>query len=85
VPTTIAPANTGALILACFGNTVASSKGLAPGDVITSVNGRAVSTPGSLTGITAKYHAGQVVSVTWVGVRGSSHTSSLKLGAGPAR
>jgi S1-C subfamily serine protease len=85
VPTTIAPANTGALILGVLCNTVASSKGLAPGDVITSVNGRAVSTPGSLTGITAKYHAGQVVSVTWVGVRGVKHTSSLKLGAGPAR
>ena len=85
VPATIAPANTGALILGVLCNTAASSKGLAPGDVITSVDGRAVSTPGSLTGITAKYHAGQVVSVTWIGVRGVKHTSSLKLGAGPAR
>jgi S1-C subfamily serine protease len=85
VPATIAPANTGALILGVLCNTVASSKGLAPGDVITSVNGQAVSTPGSLTGITAKYHSGQVVSVTWIGVRGVKHTRSLKLGAGPAR
>jgi S1-C subfamily serine protease len=85
VPVTIAPAKSGALILGVLCGTAASAKGLAPGDVIISVGGRTVTTPGSLTGITAKYHAGAVVSLTWIGVRGNKHTVSMKLGAGPAR
>ncbi len=85
VPVTIAPARSGALILGVLCGTAASTRGLASGDVITSVDGQTVTTPGSLTGITAKYHAGAVVSVTWIGVRGNKHTVSMKLGAGPAR
>ncbi|MGD0065463.1 MAG: trypsin-like peptidase domain-containing protein [Streptosporangiaceae bacterium] len=85
VPLTIAPARSGALILGVLCGTAASARGLASGDVITSVDGQAVTTPGSLTGITARYHAGAVVSITWIGVRGKKHTVSMKLGAGPAR
>jgi len=85
VPATIAPVNTGALILGVLCGTAAAAQGLTAGDVITSVDGRAITTPGSLTGITAQYHQGKVVSVTWVGTRGVKHTSSLTLGAGPAR
>ena len=59
--------------------------GLGAGDVITSVDGHPVTTPGSLTGITAEYHAGAVVSVGWEGIGGGKHTSSIKLGSGPAR
>jgi hypothetical protein len=53
--------------------------------VITSIDGRAVTAPGSLTGITARYHQGTVVSVGWEGVNGARHTTPVKLGAGPAR
>jgi S1-C subfamily serine protease len=84
VPTTIAPTGTGVLILGILCGTAADSR-LAPGDVITSVDGRAVTTPGSLTGITAMYHPGQVVSVGWVGLGGEKHTTSIRLGNGPAR
>jgi S1-C subfamily serine protease len=84
-PAKIAPVNSGALILGVLCGTAANTRGLTAGDVITAVDGQAVTTPSSLTGITAKYHAGAVVSVTWVGVRGNKHTASLKLGAGPAR
>ena len=59
--------------------------GLAPGDVIISVDGQAVTTPSSLTNITARYHPGTVVSVTWAGVNGLRHTTSVTLGTGPAR
>ena len=72
------------LILGILCGTAADSR-LAPGDVITSVDGRAVTTPGSLTGITAMYHPGQVVSVGWVGLGGEKHTTSIRLGNGPAR
>ena len=39
---------------------------MVPGDVITSVDGQPITTPNSLTGITAKYHPGDIVSVIWV-------------------
>jgi S1-C subfamily serine protease len=85
VPRAIAPAHIGALVLGILCNTAADSQGLIPGDVITAVNGQAVTTPGSLTGITAKYHPGQVVSVSWESISGVRHTSSFTLGSGPAR
>jgi S1-C subfamily serine protease len=85
VPVTIAPVGTGALILGILCGTAIDSHGLAPGDVITSVDGHAVTTPDSLTGITAMYHPGAVVSVGWVGLGGGRHTTSITLGNGPAR
>ena len=85
VPATIAPAGTGVLILGILCGTAVDSHGLAPGDVITSVDGHAVTTPDALTGITAMYHPGEVVSVGWVGLGGEKHTTSITLGNGPAR
>jgi S1-C subfamily serine protease len=81
----IAPAGTGALILGILCGTAAQSRGLAPGDVIISVNGQAITTPGSLTAVTARYHPGTVVSVSWVAVNGSRHQARMLLGNGPAR
>ncbi len=85
VPAGIAPVRAGVLILAVLCGTAAPADGLAPGDVITSIDGQAVTTPGSLTGITAKYHPGTVVTVGWEGVNGARHTTSVTLGTGPAR
>jgi S1-C subfamily serine protease len=85
VPASIAPVSTGAIILGTLCGTPVAFDGLVPGDVIILVNGQAVTTPGSLTDITARYHPGTVVSVTWVGVNGVTHTTPVKLGSGPAR
>jgi S1-C subfamily serine protease len=85
IPAKIAPAASGALILGVLCGTPAQVGGLGAGDVILAVDGQAVSTPGSLTGITAKYHPGDVVSVRWQGVGGAKHTTSMKLDSGPAR
>ena len=85
VPKRIAPSGTGALILGILCGTAAQSRGLAPGDVIISVNGQAITTPGSLTAITARYHPGTVVSVSWEAVNGSQHRARIMLGNGPAR
>jgi S1-C subfamily serine protease len=84
-PSRIAPAGSGALVLGVVCGTAADTGGLAPGDVITSVNGQAVSTPGSLTTITSRYHPGDVVSVGWQGTNGARHITRLMLGTGPAR
>jgi S1-C subfamily serine protease len=85
VPDQIAPASTGALIVGILCGTVAQQHDLAPGDVIISVDGHAVTTPGSLTSITARYHPGDTVSVVWESVGGAQHTASIRLGSGPAR
>jgi len=85
VPDRIAPADSGALILGILCGTAAQSKGLRAGDVIISVDGQAVTTPDSLTAITARYHPGDVVSVGWEAPNGSRHTARIVLGNGPAR
>jgi S1-C subfamily serine protease len=73
------------LIVGTFCGTAANQGGLAPGDVITSVDGRAVSTPNSLRDLTANYHPGEVVHLGWMSVGGGQHTTSITLGAGPVR
>jgi S1-C subfamily serine protease len=85
IPAHIAPVSSGALIIGILCYTAASSQGLVPGDVITSVEGQAITTPNSLTGITALYHPGDIVSVSWESISGVGHTSSMVLGSGPAR
>ena len=85
VPAHIAPIAAGALILGVLCNTAAASAGMVPGDVITSVAGQPISTPDSLTTITARYHPNDVVSVIWVSLDGVEHTTRMMLGAGPAR
>jgi S1-C subfamily serine protease len=85
VPRRIAPAEDGALILGILCGTAAQSKGLVAGDVIISVDGQTVTTPDSLTAITARYHPGDVVSVGWEAINGSRHTARIVLGDGPPR
>jgi S1-C subfamily serine protease len=85
VPDRIAPATSGALILGVVCGSAAQTQGLKAGDVIISVNGQAVTTPGSLTGITARYHPGDVVSVAYQAINGSRHKVRILLGDGPAR
>jgi S1-C subfamily serine protease len=85
IPARIAPIAAGALILGVLCDTAATSAGMVPGDVITSVAGKPITTPDSLTGITAKYHPDDIVSVTWVSLNGIEHTTRMMLGPGPAR
>ena len=85
VPAHIAPIAAGALILGVLCDTAAASAGMVPGDVITSVAGQPITTPDSLTTITARYHPNDVVSVIWVSLNGVEHTTRMMLGAGPVR
>ena len=84
-PARIAPAGSGALILGVLCGTAAQSRGLAAGDVIISLDSQAITTPSSLTVITAKYHPGSVVSVGWEDIHGARHMTRITLGEGPAR
>jgi len=84
VPHSIAPAKSGTLIAGVFCNAPAATAGAQAGDVITAVNGHAVSSPASLRMLMHQYHPGTTVSLTWVGLNGQQQTGSLKLAAGPA-
>jgi S1-C subfamily serine protease len=82
-PSTIAQVNSGTLIIGIICNGPAAAAGMTAGSVITSVNGQAIGSPASLTGVVSRYHPGQVISVTWVSPSGQHSTTNLTLGAGP--
>jgi S1-C subfamily serine protease len=85
VPSSIAPASTGALVDGVLCGTAAATAGLASGDVITAVNGHAVTTPGSLTAMMSGFRPGTKVTLSWQTVSGRPKTGTLTLGAAPAR
>jgi S1-C subfamily serine protease len=84
-PATVAPARSGALVDGVICGTAAASAGIFAGDVITSIGGRAVTTPDSLTAIIGRYRPGGQASVAWVSPDGSRHTALVTLAAGPAQ
>ena len=71
------------LILGVLCGTPANTANLVSGDVITAVNGSAVSSPDSLTNILSNYHPGNSVSVTWEDTSGGQHTASIDLITAP--
>jgi S1-C subfamily serine protease len=85
VPQKVAPIAAGALIVGVLCDTAADAAHMVPGDVITAVNGQPITTPGSLTSTTTKYHPNEIVSVLWVSLDGAEHSTRMQLGQGPAR
>jgi S1-C subfamily serine protease len=63
----------------------AASAGLRPGDVITTVDGRALTSASSLTSYLLTKKPGSTVTVTFVDQAGVSQSVSVKLGSGPAQ
>ena len=57
--------------------------GLTQGDVITSVDGKAVATPSELTDLLSAHHPGDTVRVAWTDPAGSSHSATVSLASGP--
>jgi S1-C subfamily serine protease len=83
VPSTIAPASSGTLVIGTICGSPAADAGVTAGSVITSVNGQAVGAPQSLHTQIAKYGPGSTVSLTWVTPSGQHKTASVTLTAGP--
>ena len=83
VPSSIAPARAGALVVGTICGSPAAAAGITGGAVITAVNGQAVGSPDDLTGMLSRFHPGDTVSVTWVSPSGQQTTSRLHLAAGP--
>ena len=76
-----APAGSGALVDGVLCGTVACEAGIRAGDVITSLGGHDVSSPGSLTALLRRYHPGSTVPLAWTGPDGSPHTAVVTLAA----
>jgi S1-C subfamily serine protease len=74
-----APVKSGAEICEVFPDTPAASSGLAVGDVITAVNGHAVSNANSLTSLMAGGHPGDRITIAYVDVNGTQHTTAFPL------
>ena len=85
VPVSIAPVSSGALVDGVLCGTAAASAGIVNGDVITAVNGRAVTAPGSLTAMLSGLPPGTTVTLSWVAVSGQQMRKALSLSAAPAR
>ena len=82
-PANIANVSSGTLILGTICSGPAMAAGMTAGSVITAVNGQAIGSPESLTGIVSKFKPGTTIKVTWVSPSGQRTTSGVKLTAGP--
>lgn len=78
------PAGSGALIDGVVSGGPADLAGLAAGDVITSVNGRSVTSPQTLQSALEQHHPGDRVSIGWTDQSGQSHSAKVQLATGPA-
>ena len=83
VPTSIAPVNSGTLVIGTICGSPATAAGLTAGSVITAINGHAVGSPQSLSTIMSKLHPHDTISLTWVTPSGQHENGSLTLTAGP--
>jgi S1-C subfamily serine protease len=77
--------SSGAIVCGVFSGTPAASSGLAVGDVITTVNSKAVSNANSLIAVTAGFRAGQSLNVGYVNGSGTTRSATLTLIGGPAK
>ena len=73
------PVNSGALICQVFQGTPAESAGLVQGDVITSVNGQAVTNANGLTSLMAADHPGDHLTIGYVDQNSDQHSAVVTL------
>jgi S1-C subfamily serine protease len=82
-PTSIAPVNSGTLVVGTICGSPAAAAGLTAGSVITSVNGTTIGAPPTVHNALAKSHPGDSVSLTWVTPSGQRKTACMTLTQGP--
>jgi S1-C subfamily serine protease len=75
----------GALIAGVVTGGPADSAGLVAGDVITAINGSAISSPTSVGTFVLTQKPGAKVTVTYLDQTGTSQTATVTLGSGPAQ
>jgi S1-C subfamily serine protease len=57
--------------------------GISAGDLLTSFDGKAVSSPTRLTSLVVTKHPGDSVQIRWLDQAGTSHSATVRLGEGP--
>ncbi len=82
-PATIAPVNSGTLVIGTICGSPAATAGMTAGSVITSVNGQAIGAPQTVHEALSKFRPGDTVSLTWVTPSGQHKTASMTLTEGP--
>jgi S1-C subfamily serine protease len=80
-----ATGTTGAVVNDVIANGKADQAGIAAGDVITSLGGKTVDSPDTLSSLLEQHHPGDKVSVTWLDQTGQQHTATIELATGPVR
>jgi S1-C subfamily serine protease len=75
----------GALIAGVVPGGPAASAGLEAGDLITAIDGHAVSSPSQVSPVILAKKPGAKVTVTYLGQNGGSYATTVKLGTGPAQ
>jgi S1-C subfamily serine protease len=78
-----APSSAGAVVAGVQPGTPAANAGLATGDEITSVDGRAVDSPATLKTILRTHKPGDRVRLGWIDGSGQQRSATIQLGAGP--
>jgi S1-C subfamily serine protease len=74
----------GPVVSSVANGTPAASAGLQAGDVITSIDGQAVSSSQNLATTIAGHHPGDRITLGWTDASGQSHTATITLATGPA-
>jgi S1-C subfamily serine protease len=74
----------GATVANVVSGSPAENAGIAAGDTITSIDGKTVDSPNTLTNLLQGKHPGDSVKVGWTDSSGHTHTATLKLTTGPA-
>jgi S1-C subfamily serine protease len=62
----------------------AAQAGLAAGDVITSLGGKSIDSPETLSAVVSQYKPQDKVELGWTDTSGGSHTATIQLATGPA-
>ena len=75
----------GAVVASVVPGSPADAAGFAPGDLITSVGGHAISSPDDLSAVVATQKPGASVSAVILDQSGNAYTTNLKLASGPPR
>ena len=78
------PVSSGALVVAVVPGTPAAAAGLAAGDVITSFNGKPITSVADLSTAIHADKPGQAAVFGWVDAGGNAHSASITLASGPA-
>lgn len=73
----------GAQVSGVLSGAAAANAGLQSGDVITSLNGRSISSPEDVSTALAQSNPGDRVAIAWTSQDGSQHTAQATLGASP--